>query len=104
TGLKVTNQDEKTPTTVSAKDEDGNDVKVTIDPETGAIKVTPGENVDGPIKVTVKDDDFIVGTNPTGEITRTIEVEGHEKDKDDNGSDLREKDIYKVTTKDVNKK
>ena len=87
TGLTIKNQDEDTPTTVTAKDEDGTEVTVTVDPETGKISVTPGENVDGPITVTVKDDDFITSENPTGERTFEVPVKGHEKGVDDNGSE-----------------
>ncbi|MDK7119541.1 hypothetical protein QP398_10475, partial [Streptococcus oralis] len=39
TGLVVKNQDDKTPTKVTAKDEDGQDVPVTVDPETGKVSV-----------------------------------------------------------------
>ena len=87
TGLTIKNQDEETPTTVTAKDEDKNDVTVKVDPETGKITVTPSENVDGPITVTVKDDDFITEENPTGEKTFEVPVKGHTKDVDDNGSE-----------------
>ena len=87
TGLTIKNQDEDTPTTVTAKDEDETDVTVTVDPATGKISVKPGENVDGPITVTVKDDDFITPENPEGERTFEVPVKGHEKGVDDNGSE-----------------
>ncbi|NVF12334.1 putative Ig domain-containing protein, partial [Anaerococcus sp. AGMB00486] len=74
TGLTVKNQDETTPTTVTAKDEDGTEIPVKVDPETGEIKVTPGTNVDGPITVTIQDDDFKTEDNPKGEITKEVPV------------------------------
>ena len=80
TGIKVTNPDDET--TVSAKDEDGKDVPVVIDPETGEIKVTPGTDVDGPITVTVTDPDL-----PGGKTEIEVPVAGHTKGADDNGSD-----------------
>ena len=80
TGLTIKNQDEETPTTVTAKDEDNKDVTVTVDPETGKITVTPSENVDGPITVTVKDGDF------DKDKTFEVPVKGHEKGRDDNNS------------------
>ena len=86
TGLTIKNQDETTKTTVTAKDEDGTELIVTVDPETGKISVTPGTNVDGPITVTVKDDDFITEDNPTGEMTFEVPVQGHSKGVDDNTS------------------
>lgn len=87
TGLVIKNQDEDTSTTVTAKDEDGTEVTVTVDPTTGKISVTPGENVDGPIKVTVKDDDFITPENSTGERTFEVPVKGHTEGVDDNNSE-----------------
>ena len=84
TGVKVTNPDKDTK--VSAKDEDGKDVPVEID-ENGNIVVTPGKNVDGPIKVTVEDPDL-----PGGKVEVEVEVEGHKKGKDDNGSDTTPED------------
>lgn len=80
TGLTVTNKDDTTPTTVEAKDEDGNTVPVEIGAD-GKIKVTPPANVDGPIKVTVEDSDL-----PGGKIEIEIEVEGHKKGQDDNNN------------------
>ncbi|WP_230309009.1 hypothetical protein, partial [Corynebacterium hiratae] len=65
----------------SAKDEDGNDVPVEID-EDGKVIVTPGEDVDGPITVVVEDPDL-----PDGKVEVEVPVNGHEKDRDDNGSD-----------------
>ena len=85
-GLTVKNKEDKTPTTVEAKDEDGNTVPVEIGKD-GKIIVTPSEDVDGPISLTVQDDDFITDENPEGKITYEIPVDGHEKDKDDNDSD-----------------
>ena len=83
TGVKVTNPDEDTK--VSAKDEDKNDVPVKID-EDGKVIVTPGEDVDGPINVTIEDPDL-----PGGKVEVEVPVNGHEKDRDDNGSDASEK-------------
>ena len=85
TGVKVENPDKDTK--VSAKDEDGNDVPVVINPETGEVEVTPGENVDGPITVTVEDPDL-----PGGKVEVEVPVNGHEKGKDDNGSDKTDAD------------
>ena len=78
TGVVVTNP--SADTTVSAKDEDGNKVPVTID-ENGKVFVTPGTNVDGPIVVTITDSDL---TNGKKEIT--VPVNGHKASRDDNGS------------------
>ena len=80
TGIIVNNPDEDTK--VSAKDEDGKDVPVVINPETGEIEVTPGEDVDGPINVTIEDPDL-----DGGKVEVEVPVNGHEKDRDDNGSD-----------------
>ncbi|MHA6654637.1 Rib/alpha-like domain-containing protein [Aerococcus urinae] len=87
TGLVVKNQDDKTPTKVTAKDEDGQDVPVTVDPTTGKVSVTPGTKVDGPITVTVEDKDL-----PAGKEDFVVPVEGHEKGRDDNGSDKKQAD------------
>ncbi|MGV0344982.1 hypothetical protein ACUY3P_11920, partial [Corynebacterium lehmanniae] len=80
TGVIVNNPDEDTK--VSAKDEDGKDVPAVINPETGEIEVTPGEDVDGPITVTVEDPDLDGGKQDV-----EVEVNGHEKGVDDNDSD-----------------
>ncbi|WP_168156404.1 hypothetical protein, partial [Corynebacterium sp. HMSC11D10] len=66
---------------VSAKDEDGKDIPVEIDPNTGEIVVTPGKDVDGPITVTIEDPDLDGGKTEV-----EIDVNGHEKGRDDNGS------------------
>ncbi|MDK7051088.1 Rib/alpha-like domain-containing protein [Aerococcus sanguinicola] len=92
TGLVVKNQDDKTPTKVTAKDEDGNDVPVTVDPETGKVSVTPGTKVDGPITVTVEDKDL-----PNGKQTFEVPVEGHEKGRDDNNSGKTQADLTDPT-------
>ncbi|MGV0372513.1 putative Ig domain-containing protein, partial [Corynebacterium pilbarense] len=84
TGVIVNNPDEDTK--VSAKDEDGKDVPAVINPETGEIEVTPGEDVDGPINVTVEDPDLDGGKQDV-----EVEVNGHEKGRDDNGSDASDK-------------
>ena len=76
-GVKVINPDNDTK--VSAKDEDGKDVPAVINPETGEIELTPGKDVDGPITVVVEDPDL-----PNGKAEIEIEVEGHEKGRDDN--------------------
>ena len=78
TGVKVNNPTDDT--TVTAKDEDGNKVPAEID-ENGNIVVTPGENVDGPITVVVEDPSL---DKP---VEVEVEVEGHKKGQDDNGSD-----------------
>ncbi|MDK6680524.1 Rib/alpha-like domain-containing protein [Aerococcus sp. UMB8608] len=87
TGLVVKNQDDKTPTKVTAKDEDGQDVPVTVDPTTGKVSVTPGTKVDGPITVTVEDKDL-----PAGKQDFVVPVEGHEAGRDDNGTDKTQAD------------
>lgn len=88
TGLKVENKDEDTE--VTAKDEDGNDVPVTIGDD-GTITVNPGQTkdkdgkdvkVDGPITVTVTDPDL-----PDGKAEFEVPVKDHEKGRDDNNSD-----------------
>ncbi|MDK6814747.1 Rib/alpha-like domain-containing protein, partial [Corynebacterium sp. UMB6689] len=79
TGVKVTNPDDDTK--ISAKDEDGKDVPVEID-EDGKVIVTPGTDVDGPITVTITDPDL-----PDGKVDVEVPVNGHEKGKDDNGSE-----------------
>ena len=79
TGVKVNNPDKDTK--VSAKDEDGKDVPVEIDPNTGEIVVTPGKDVDGPITVTIEDPDLDGGKTEV-----EIDVNGHKKGRDDNGS------------------
>ena len=89
TGIKVTNPDEDTK--VSAKDEDGKDIPVVINPETGEVEVTPGEDVDGPINVTIEDPDL-----PNSKVEVEIDVNGHEKNRDDNGSDPANEDGTKV--------
>ena len=77
TGIVVKNKDEGTK--VSAKDEDGKDVPARID-NNGNVRVTPGEDVDGPITVTIKDSDL-----PDGSVVVDVPVNGHEKDVNDNG-------------------
>ncbi|WP_210388755.1 hypothetical protein, partial [Corynebacterium sp. HMSC069E04] len=80
-GIKVENKDDDTK--VSAKDEDGKDVPVEID-EDGKVIVTPGEDVDGPINVTIEDPDL-----PDGKVEVEVPVKDHEKDRDDNNSDKK---------------
>ena len=77
TGIVVKNKDEGTK--VSAKDEDGKDVPARID-NNGNVRVTPGEDVDGPITVTIEDSDL-----PDGSVVVEVPVNGHEKDVNDNG-------------------
>ena len=79
TGVIVKNPDSDTK--VTAEDEDGKDVPVTINPNTGEIEVTPGANVDGPIVVTIEDPDL-----PGGKTTIIIDVLGHSMLRDDNGN------------------
>ena len=85
TGVVVENEDDETK--VTAKDEDGKDVPVVINPDTGEIEVTPGEDVDGPINVTIEDPDL-----PNSKVEVEIDVNGHEKNRDDNGSDPANED------------
>ncbi|MDK8503079.1 Rib/alpha-like domain-containing protein [Aerococcus sp. UMB1112A] len=80
TGIIVTNPDDKT--SVSAKDKDGKEIPAEINPETGEVEVTPGEDVDGPIDVVISDEDL-----PNGKATIPVQVNGHTKNHDDNGSD-----------------
>ena len=80
TGIIVNNPDKDTK--VSAKDEDGKDIPVVINPDTGEIEVTPGKDVDGPINVVVEDPDLT-----DGKVKVEVPVNGHEKDRDDNNSD-----------------
>ena len=79
TGISVENPDKDTK--VTAKDEDGKDVPVTINPNTGEVEVTPGTDVDGPIVVTIEDPDL-----PGGKTTIIIDVVGHSMLIDDNGN------------------
>ncbi|WP_202812821.1 LPXTG cell wall anchor domain-containing protein, partial [Ligilactobacillus hayakitensis] len=83
TGVVVKNPTKDT--TVTAKDEDGNDIPVKVDDQ-GHIIVTPGKNVDGPITVTVKDPSM---DTP---VEVTVPVKGHEAGKNDNGSDNTDAD------------
>ena len=87
TGIIVKNKDGDTK--ISAKDEDGKDVTVAVNPKTGEIIVKPGKNVDGPITVTVEDPDLTDGK-------KVIEVPviGHTKGVDDNGSNSGKDDGY----------
>ncbi|WP_165765838.1 putative Ig domain-containing protein [Corynebacterium hadale] len=77
TGVTVKNPDDDTKP--SATDEDGKDIPVEVDPETGDVVVTPGEDVDGPITVTIEDPDL-----DGGKTTVEVPVDGHTKGKDDN--------------------
>ena len=89
TGVVVENEDDETK--VTAKDEDGKDIPVVINPDTGEVEVTPGEDVDGPINVTIEDPDL-----PNSKVEVEIDVNGHEKNRDDNGSDPANEDGTKV--------
>ncbi|MGX7107691.1 LPXTG cell wall anchor domain-containing protein, partial [Hutsoniella sourekii] len=53
--------------------------------------VTPGTNVDGPITVIVEDPDL-----PGGKVEIEVPVNGHEKGRDDNGSDAKGEDVANV--------
>ena len=77
TGIVVHNPSEDT--TVTAVDEDGKEVPARID-SNGNVRVTPGEDVDGPITVTITDDNL-----PNGKVDVEVPVNGHEKGVDDNG-------------------
>ncbi|MFX1802056.1 hypothetical protein, partial [Campylobacter jejuni] len=55
TGIVVKNPSEDTK--VTAVDEDGKEIPVRID-NNGNVRVTPGEDVDGPITVTITDDNL----------------------------------------------
>ena len=79
TGVVVKNPDNDT--IVTAKDEDGKNIPVEINPNTGEIEVTPGTDVDGPITVTITDPDL-----PGGKTEVVVDVNGHEKGRDDNGN------------------
>ena len=78
TGINVENKDKDTK--ISAKDEDGKDVPAEIDGN-GNVVVTPGTDVDGPITVVVEDPDL-----PGGKTEVEVEVNGHEKGRDDNNN------------------
>ncbi|WP_138159712.1 Rib/alpha-like domain-containing protein [Peptoniphilus catoniae] len=80
TGIIIKNPDEDTK--VTAKDEDGNDIPVVINPQTGEIEVIPGTNVNGPITVTVEDPDI-----PGGKTDIIVPVNGHENGGDDNDNE-----------------
>ena len=71
-------------------DEDGKEIPAKID-EDGNVVVTPGEDVDGPITVTVTDPNL-----PNGAVEAEVPVDGHSKNADDNGSHAAS-----VTTPDV---
>ena len=77
TGIIVNNPQ---GSTITAEDEDGRYVPVSIDPITGEIVVYPGSDVDGPIKVTITDKDGNVRVI-------YIDVIGHAMGRDDNQSD-----------------
>lgn len=79
TGVVVNNPDGDTK--ITAKDEDGKDIPVVINPNTGEVEVTPGTNVDGPIVVTIIDPDL-----PDGSTTVIVDVNGHKIFRDDNGN------------------
>ena len=96
TGIKVHNEDKDTE--VTAKDEDGKDIPVEID-ENGNVHVTPGTDVDGPIRVTVTDPDL-----PGGKVEVEVEVNGHEKGRDDNNSDFKVDDSGKKPVDPTNEK
>ena len=89
-GVKVSNPDDDTK--VSAKDEDGKDVPAKID-DNGNVVVTPGEDVDGPITVTVEDPDL-----DGGKAVVEVPVNGHKKGQDDNNSDKTEEPGTNPTT------
>ena len=69
TGVVVKNPDGDTK--ITAKDEDGKDIPVVINPITGEVEVTPGTDVDGPIEVTITDPDL-----PGGFTTVSVDVNG----------------------------
>ncbi|MCQ2570385.1 MAG: LPXTG cell wall anchor domain-containing protein, partial [Limosilactobacillus sp.] len=83
TGVVVKNPTKDT--TVTAHDEDGHEVPVKINDQ-GHIVVTPGKDVDGPIKVTVDDPSMNAPVNVT------VPVNGHEAGKNDNGFDKTDAD------------
>ncbi|WP_426823501.1 choice-of-anchor G family protein [Corynebacterium halotolerans] len=78
TGLNLENQGPET--NVEARDEDNQDIPVNVD-ENGNISVTPGEDVDGPITITVTDPAL------DASIEAEVPVTGHTPGEDDNGSD-----------------
>ena len=78
TGLDLVNGSETTE--VTAADEDDQDIPVQV-AEDGSIQVTPGEDVDGPITVTV-DDDLL-----DAPLEIDVPVVDHAEGVDDNGSD-----------------
>lgn len=56
-----------------------------------SIWINPKASVDGPISLTIQDDD-LKSTNPEGKVTYTIDIEGHKKGVDDNKSNKLEID------------
>ncbi|MGX7348642.1 YSIRK-type signal peptide-containing protein, partial [Aerococcus vaginalis] len=76
TGIKVNNV--SSDTVVKATDEDGQKITVDIS-DNGDVLVTPSENVDGPIEVTIDD--------PSLETPVTVDVlvNGHSENANDNG-------------------
>ena len=77
TGVVIKNPE---GTTITAIDEDGKYVPVSINPTTGEVIVNPGDDVDGPIVVTIRD-------NKGGEKVIIIDVAGHAMGRDDNNSE-----------------
>ena len=84
----------RAPTSITAKDEDGESVPWYRDPSTGEIKLKPPTNVDGPITLVIGDGDLAQGSRQF-----TVKVTGHSKDIDDNKSNYIE--VRKDSTGDL---
>ena len=93
-GITVKNKDDDTK--VTAKDEDGKDVPVTVGDD-GKISLKPGTDVDGPITVTVTDPDL-----KGGKAEVKVPVKGHKEGVDDNKKPEAPKTSVESAPKTVN--
>lgn len=94
TGIKIKNRDIN-DTRILIVDEDPKYLQPEFrtNPDgSESIWINPTANVDGPITLTIRDKDLKSATNPDGQVTYTIEIEGHKKGVDDNQSNKLEID------------
>ena len=94
TGIKIKNRD-RNDTSILIVDEDPEYIQPEFrtNPDgSESIWINPTANVDGPITLTIKDKDLVSATNPNGEVTYTIKIEGHSQGVDDNQSNKLEID------------
>lgn len=94
TGIKIKNRDQ-TDTSILIVDEDPKYLQPEFrtNPDgSESIWINPTANVDGPITLTIKDKDLVSDTNPDGQVTYTINIDGHSKGVDDNQSNKLEID------------